>query len=199
MQKKMVHVLLALIAYAAVLYPAWVWYEQRSLGPETDWLLTLFPLFGMLAFSLMWLHIVGKPFKPWLERYIDFERFVTVTSLLVLGLLILHPLLFLLWLGWERLPAFFTSGFSAVFVWLGVIAWVLFIGYDVAKLIKERSWVQRYWRLIQFLATAPFFLVLIHSLNLGSELQQGPLRLVWWFYGATALLATVYTYGLQRS
>ncbi len=197
MRKRLIRYLIFGVAFLAVLYPVWVWYGRAQLNLNTTRIFDIFPVLGLLAFVIMWLHIVGGALRPWLERYIDFGRFVTSSSVLVLILLILHPLLLLIGLGPSRWGKFFSST-PALFIWLAVIGWVILVGYDLAKRFKQREFFVRHWEVVKFISTIGFFLVLFHSLGLGSDLQTGPLRAVWIFYGISAAVAAIYTYGLRR-
>lgn len=193
----MIKLSITVLAFLAVAYPLWIWFESVDFSNKDTRLLTVFPAFGLMAFSIMWLHIVGRAIKPFIDHYFNFEMFVKASSTPVLGALILHPLLFFIWLGWERVKNLFTSG-QSFFIWLGVVAWFIFIGYDMAKKMQEKKVLQKHWQKIRMVSTMAFFLILFHSLKLGSHVQTGPLRFVWIFYGITAGIATIYVYGIKR-
>jgi len=197
MRKRLIRYLIFGVAFLAVLYPVWVWYTGVRLTFDAAVILDIFPVLGLLAFALMWLHIVGGALRPWLEQYIDFSRFVTSSSVLVLILLILHPLLLLIGLGPSNWGKFFSST-PALFIWLAVVGWVVLVGYDVVKRFKHRDFFVHHWEVVKFVSTLGFFLVLFHSLGLGRDLQTGLLRTVWIFYGISAALAASYTYGIKR-
>src|SRR4030042_3539102 len=91
--------LILTLAYLSVLYPLWVWYQGARLVPDRTIIFEIFPALGLLAFVIMWLHIVGGALRGWLGQYIDFDKFVASSSALVLVLLILHPALLLLGIG----------------------------------------------------------------------------------------------------
>lgn len=197
MRKRLIRYLIFGVAFLAVFYPVWVWYSGVRLTFDAAVILDIFPVLGLLALVLMWLHIVGGALRPWLEHYVDFGRFVTSSSVLVLMLLILHPLLLLIGLGPSQWGKFFSST-PALFILLAVVGWVVLVGYDVAKKFKHRDIFVRHWEGVKFISTMGFFLVLIHSLGLGRDLQSGLLRIVWIFYGISAAAATSYTYFLKR-
>ena len=50
--------LVSVLAYLAVLYPVWVWYESANLVWRRDVVFEIFPVFGLIAISVMWLHVV---------------------------------------------------------------------------------------------------------------------------------------------
>lgn len=193
MKSKYIKIILSSLMFLAVFYPVLVWFKNSNLDLDSTIFRDIFPVFGLLAFSIMWLHIVGGVFKNFFDKYINFQKFVNQTSVIVLIFLILHPTLFLVHLTSKQIISIFTTG-QPIYVWLGVISWIIFICYDIAKISKIQKFLNKYWQTIRFISTVPFFLILIHSLELGSDLQKGPLRFLWIFYGITALFATFYTY-----
>lgn len=180
-------------AYAAVLYPIWI--RMRSLNWSLD-TATLFPVFGLVAFSLLWLHSISGAFEPWLRSRFDFDRFVRITSILIFICIILHPLLLLISLEFNFNNVFLYS--EAAYIRLGFIGWLLLITYDIGKAMKKYDFFVRNWNKILLISTIGFLLTFFHSLGLGSDLQSGPLRIIWFFYGITAIIATIYTYGIKK-
>ena len=188
--KKAILILFSLIA---VLYPLLMRLSSVTWTSDTI-LLNLFPFFGLLAFSLLWLHAISGVFEPWLRKQIDFNKFVHATSIIILISIISHPLLLLIQMGRE-----FTQIFSGgIYIWLGMVGWLLLLTYDIGKLLNKHDFFVRNWNKILVISTIGFLLTFFHSLNLGSNLQSGPLRVVWIFYGVTAILATIYTYGTKK-
>ena len=183
-------------ASAAVLYPQWVWFSDAtfpatsSIQPAQAW--------GLLVFSIMWLHIVAGPFRKQLDAlFPNYQRWITISALVVFFGLFAHPLLMLT--GFAKLSggSFFSFFATATFpAWAAVIAWPLFLQYDIARFFKRplSRARARYW--ITLLATIPWFLILYHSLALGSHLQTGPLRTLWIFMGLTAATATIYVFAI---
>jgi len=195
MSKSIGRIILFLLAAVAVLYPVWFWYHGASLSFQTIVFFDLFPLFGLIAFSTMWLHIIGGAFRSQLSKYIDFENFVFVSSLIVLVSLILHPLLLFVAIQTNGGNVFdYVQSGNEYLIWLAVTAWIIFITYDILKMLKNKGIFAKRWELIKFISTLAFFLTLIHSLGIGRDLQSGTLRSVWIFYGVSAALATFYSY-----
>ena len=195
MNQKPIRFIITLFACLAVLYPLWVRFGSLgwTLGPSI--LQSIFPALGLIAFAVLWLHVISGAFEPYLRTLFDFDRFVHRTSIIILICLILYPLLLLI---------DFDFNFSAVFAYgekyilLAVIGWLLLITYDIGKALKRYNFFVRHWNAILLISTTGFILTFLHSLALGSDLQAGPLRAVWIFYGATAIPATVYNYGIKR-
>ena len=191
--------LIYVTAFLAVVYPLFVWYGRAGADLMLDetLLLNLFPAFGLLAFTIMWLHVVGGALRPWLEKYIDFPKFVSKSSIAVLVLIILHPLTLFTGVGIRNIFLIFKL-YDPKYIWLAIIAWFILVGYDVSKKFKNRQFFAKHWDTVKLISTVGFFFVFFHSLGVGSDLQTGPLRAVWIFYGVTAAIAAVYTYGIKR-
>lgn len=184
-------------AYIAVLYPVAIYIRGAEWAWNSTLLVELFPVFGFLAFGLLWLHAISGVFEPWLRQHIDFDSYVNSTASLILISLILHPLLLLIALKFDFGSLWFST--NSFYIRLAVIAWLLLITYDIAKPLKKRyGFFARHWNKILLISTIGFLLTFFHSLGIGDDLQQGPLRIVWIGYGVTAILATIYTYGIKN-
>jgi len=188
---------ISVLAYLAVLYPMSVWYMRVDLTFDKFLPLTLFPALGLMAFSIMWLHVVGGALQGWLEKYFNFEKFISRSSKAVLILIISHPLLLFAGVGFSNLRFIFQFN-EPKYIWIAILAWFVLVGYDVSKRFKNRDFFAKHWEAVKFISTVGFFLVFFHSLGLGGDLQAGLLRYIWIFYGVTATAATIYTYGIKR-
>lgn len=187
--------LIKLLAIAAVVYPLWVHIQGIQWSWDSSLLLSLFPIFGLAAASMLWLHAISGVFEPWLRRNFDFDQFVRITASLIFISFILHPLLLILSPAVTFGDLLFRGGDD---IWLGMIAFVLLLTYDVGKALKRRNFFSRHWTKILILSNVGFLITFIHSLELGSDLQIGLLRYIWMFYGVTALLAIIYTYAIKK-
>jgi len=194
--KKITTYLILAFGYLAVLYPLWVRVESLQWGFDATLLPNLFPLFGLAGFSLLWLHSISGVFEPWLRQHINFDKYVHDTSMLILICIIAHPLLLLISVSFNFSSVFAIYG--TTYIWFAIIGWCLLITYDIGKALKKYDFFVRHWQAILLISTIGFLLTFFHSLNLGSDLQSGPLRIIWIFYGATAILSTIYTYGVKR-
>lgn len=197
LNKKIVKYLIFIVGLLAVGYPISVWFNSANLVWDKIVLFDIFPVLGLIGFSLMWLHIVAGAFRKRLSNYFDFSTFIHISSTVVLLMLILHPAVFLLALAVNNWGSVFSyiGNEREYFIWIAIVAWVIFILYDVFKKFKTRKFFVKHWTLMRFISTLGFFLILVHSLGIGRDLQTGPLRSVWIFYGVTAGLATIYNYG----
>jgi hypothetical protein len=156
----------------------------------------LFPVFGLLAFSLMWSHYIAAV----LRMYLQFDkavlhRYFEVTSLAVLALILAHPglLAWQLWRDGLGLPPgseLLYGGTMRGAVLLGMIAWLVFLAYEFRRKFENRPW----WQIVSIATDAAMVLIFIHSLRLGSQLQAGWFRTLWYFYGVTLAASLVYIY-----
>src|SRR3989344_3737831 len=197
MSKRAFRYPIVLFAYLAVLYPISVRLKNASWTADSALLLNLFPVFGLAAFATLWLHALSGVFEPWLRKNFDFDRFVHNTSMLVLVSIILHPLLLFIYVDFSFDKILLYYG-NPLYIRLGVVGWLLLITYDIGKALKKYNFFARNWNKILLISTIGFLLTFFHSVRLGSDLQSGPLRTVWIFYGVTAIFATLYTYGIKR-
>lgn len=179
----------------ALAFTAWAGNLQWQFGSLYAY--ALFPLFGLVAFSLMWGHYVMAAVR----RYVGLEkavlrRYFEVTSLMVLVALLLHPAL-LSWQLWRDGFGVPPQSYQAyvgqagmVFVLLGSIALVAFLAYEFRRKFEGKKW----WSAVQLATDAAMIAIFFHALKLGGELQGGWYRSVWWFYGATLAGLLVYLY-----
>ena len=156
---------------------------------------TTFPMLGLLAASLMWLHTVSGALEEWLKQYVDLDYFSHWSSWLILVSFVLHPLLFLILIKFDVASLFSYQPRAFLFGFLGFF---MLITYDIGRALKKYNFFVRHWDTIRLLSTVGFLLTFFHSLALGSDLQEGLLRVLWIFYAVTAALATIYTYGIKR-
>lgn len=161
----------------------------------------LFPLFGLLAFSIMWSHYVAAAMrirtglsKDTLKKYFD------TTSLAVLAFILLHPGLFIWQLyrdGYGLPPnsykAYVAEG-MVVFILLGVISLWIFLAYELRHKFADRSW----WKYVSYASDMAMLLIIIHSIQLGVHLRGGWYRWVWIFYSVSYVAVLFYLYNQKR-
>lgn len=156
----------------------------------------LFPLFGILAFSLMWTHYVMGAVR----RYTGHDKAVlrtyfNTTSALVLYFLLLHPGL-LIWRlqvdGYGTPPESYRAYVGDAlygFVLLGFIAFLTFMAYELRRL----KFASRYQKWLQYASDIAMLLVFVHGLRLGSALHSTWFRVVWLLYGILLVAAIIYS------
>lgn len=158
---------------------------------------TLFPLFGLMAFSLMWGHyVVGA-----LRRYFAVPKqalksYYKTTSWAVLFFILLHPGLFIyqLWAdGYGVPPESYKSYVAATAVWavfLGTITFFIFLMFETKKVFGKKSW----WQLVEYAQILAMALIYVHALKLGGELQTDWYKTVWVFYGLSFVISVIYNF-----
>ncbi len=159
---------------------------------------SLFPLLGLLAFSLMWTHyIVGATRRMRGTDKQTLKPYFAITGWIVLICICLHPGLLIgqLWRdGFGFPPNSYLKNYVAPGLeWaalLGTTSWLAFMAFETKHWFGKKSW----WKLVELLNVAAMFAILVHSLYLGSNLQAGWLRSVWYFYGVSLLVSVVYIY-----
>lgn len=164
----------------------------------------LFPLFGLLAFSLMWGHYVAAALRLYfnLDRAV-LKTYFETTSLAVLAAILLHPglLAYQLWRDGLGLPPGselrYVSSDTSVYVLIAMISLLIFLAFELRRKFDQKSW----WKYIQYGSDVAILLIVLHSFKLGSQLQTGWFRVVWYFYFATlvASLGYIYFYKFQQS
>jgi hypothetical protein len=161
----------------------------------------LFPLFGLLAFSLMWVHYIVAVLRVHFKvESKALAGYFEVTSLIVLAAILLHPGL-LVWQLWRDglglPPQSLISAYGEsvrVAIIAGSISWWLFLAYEFRRKFKQRSW----WKYVQYASDVGMLLIFVHALRLGTQLQSGWYQTVWYFYGLTLILSLGYLYGVKQ-
>ena len=158
----------------------------------------LFPLFGLLAFSLMWsMYVVGfvrKQSKHQPPKMVNYYKYL---PLAIFAAILLHPSL-LVWQLWRDgfglPPGSYLNNYVAQSAkWAVVIsttAFAIFIIYEFRYKYRVKQW----WKYMELLADLALVGLYFHALKLGSNFQHGWYRYVWFFYGLTLafLLADLY-------
>lgn len=160
-------------------------------------LYAVFPLLGLMAFTLMWSHYIVGALRRRLG--VDKEatrRFRVVTGWVVLVAIVLHPglLVYGLWRDGFGLPPDSYSAYVAPqLMWavsLGVASLLAFLAYELHRWFADRKW----WRFVQYAGDAAMLAIIIHGLRLGSDLVSGWFRAVWFVYALSYIAALSYTY-----
>lgn len=151
-----------------------------------------FPLFGLLAWMIMATHYFNGTLRilnPELKKPSYYSK---VTSYIVLACLLLHPGI----LAFAQLkngagipPASFTDyvGESLMFAsFLGSMALVLFLSYEVFERLKDRATLKKYWWLVSVSQSLAMVFIFVHALRLGGELK-GWFLAIWIVYGLVLL------------
>ncbi|HSX27809.1 MAG TPA: hypothetical protein VLG25_03440 [Patescibacteria group bacterium] len=162
----------------------------------------LFPLFGLIAFSLMWAHYIVSGTRQYFKiASSEVRGYFEVTSFAVFLAILFHPglLWWQLWRDGLGLPPesylkhYVAPGLGWVAL-LGTASWFVFLAYEFRRLFDQKSW----WHYVQAASDIAIVAVFYHALRLGTQLRHGWLKPVWYFYGVSLLIALGYIYYAKR-
>lgn len=189
----------ALVCIIAVV--AWGQDYNWQFSPLTAY--QLFPLLGILAFSIMWSHYVAGAARELLGISKDsLVRYFRYTGYAVLLLICLHPGLLILQRfrdGYGLPPGSYESYVAPGLGWvtlLGTVSFFVFIAYEFHRKFGQRSW----WHWVMEAGDIAMLAIFYHGLRLGGQLMNdGWFRTVWIFYGLilVAVLARSYFHKYQ--
>lgn len=195
--RRLMQVLVPAAWLAALITPAWVFFGLRGgpgflsgLDPRT-FMLSVFPLVGLYAFTLVWAQVMLGANMPLLRSAIPWvETFHRVEGVFALLFALTHPLLLVGGLGlFEYLKIGFVATQYRIFVLLGDLQLLLIILTAGTALLMKLPWLKRRWHLIHYANYAVFAMVWTHSWFLGSDVRPTPLRYLWYFFAATVVLS----------
>ncbi|HEX9594615.1 MAG TPA: hypothetical protein VF996_00565 [Candidatus Saccharimonadales bacterium] len=172
-------------------------------GTGIDWRLgsltklQLFPLLGLIAFTTMWWHFfVGfiRQIRPEFQKFDTLHR---ISGYWVFVALSLHPILLWTWGAGQGFASPLDTnraylGINYRYALLGMFGLIVFWLYDLARWLRERAWVKRYWWLIDTVDDAAFLIIWVHAFNIGGHVQEGWFRWLWIFYGLSGLFFVIY-------
>ena len=185
-----------LLVAVAVLRWAQVRLGDGEVGPYE-----LFPLLGLIAWSLMWTHYTVGPVQRWLKaKDGSLKTFFSITGWIVLAFILLHPTIFVFTLYEDGLgipPASYVAVYPAALelfaIALGYLALCAFLAYEFHRRYKDRKW----WRFVEYANVAAMFAIFYHALTLGGEIS-GWFLIVWIVYGITLAAAIAYNYYYKK-
>ena len=177
------------------------WGNAISWDIDSLSMLTIFPLLGLIAFSIMWSHYIVSAMRQYLKiNKTVLKNYIEITGFIVLFLIILHPALLSIGLfrsGLGLPPGSYTNGYimpgASWATFLGTLSLLIFLAYELRRKFSNKSW----WKYISFATDAGMVAVIVHALKLGQNLQAGFLKYVWYFYAITFLVTIIYLYNLR--
>jgi hypothetical protein len=189
------------VTAALIVVAALRWADVR-LGHGPLSLYGFFPLLGLSAFTLMWVHYVIDAIRQYFAvSKAAFKTYFETTSWAVLVLILLHPglLWYALWADGFGLPPFsylnaYTGTLTHVALWLGTFSLLIFLAFELRRRYQGARW----WRYVDYANVVAMFAIFYHALTLGGEVASGWFRILWFGYGVTLVLAVVYTYYYKR-
>lgn len=159
----------------------------------------LFPLLGLLAFSIMWSQYMVEAAQNLTHRPDAVTRYFKITSWLVLLAIVLHPGLLIVQRykdGYGLPPHSYETYVAPMKAWLTILgsaSLLMFLAFEFKRFFGKYSW----WKFVLILNDIAIVAIFYHGLRLGTQLQQGWFQYVWYFYGITLLAALSYKYYLK--
>ena len=185
---------------AAALVAIAVWGERINWHVPNLSVYQLFPLFGLLAYGLMWSHFITSAIRKYygLGKSVT-ARYFKITSSIVLVAICLHPGL----LSWQLsrdgfgfppqsyLRHYVAPGLQWVGL-LGTVSLFVFLAYELHRWFNDRPW----WRFFGYASELAMLGIFYHAFRLGADLQTGWFRSIWLYYGLTLLISLAYIHGV---
>lgn len=160
----------------------------------------LFPLFGLLAFGLMWTHYITDAIRKYHKQSKEvLTGYFDMTSAAVLVLILAHPglLVWQLQRDGNGLPPGSYKAYVGQalygFVLMGVVALIAFLAYEFRNFFKKPLLK----RSIQYASDIAMLLILIHGFRLGTVVD-GWFGIIWLFYGVSFISALAFLRLHQR-
>lgn len=194
------------LGLAILILPTVVWYQRLPGGfgfftdPNVsgkDIVYALLRLAALLAFSLIFIQITTQTFRKIWWRIFNpakLQKFHEWSGRVSFTLALAHPVL-LAAAGFFPVSKIFIPQILSEFAYertmaLGTLAlYALIISVGAALMRKK---IPRIWRSMHMFNYLVFYLILLHSLRLGSELQSGLLRYVWLVYALIVIIGQAY-------
>lgn len=174
---------------------AWGSYYEWHILPYSTY--QFFPILGLLAFSIMWSHYMMMAVKTaWSLNANVLANYFRWTGYAVLGLICLHPGLLIYQRfkdGYGLPPGSYERYVAPGLGWitiLGTASLLVFLAFELHRFFGKRTW----WHYVADASDAAMLAIVYHALRLGSTLQQGWFRGVWWFYLVTLIITLTYKY-----
>jgi hypothetical protein len=165
----------------------------------------IFPVLGLLAWSIMWSHYVAVYLRE--RKYVsanhELADYFRLTSYAVLVLLLLHPGLLIYQRfrdGFGLPPKSYETYVAPNLAWvtlLGTVSLFAFLAYEFHRWYSNRPW----WKYIVSAGDIAMLAIFYHGLRLGTQLHVLWFRYIWWFYGVCLVLLLLVKYlpKLQQS
>ncbi len=187
-----------LLFAVVVTVPSVAWLQTYNWEPVLT-ISAVFPLLGVLAWSIMWTHYAYSWMRlHYPEAYSANALYDKVSTWLVLGLILLHPGL----LGWQQYRLFgvlppdsFYTGIAEnlePFVAIGALALVLFLIYEVVHRLRQKQSIQKIWGWISLSQLLAMVLIFVHGLQVGQIVLSGWM-IGWWIILGVLLLPALYS------
>lgn len=192
-------ILSALTSLLAVI----AWISARHVDMTSLTIYDIFPLFGLIAFTLMWAQIVGGAVLKFYGIKAKSPKHVSaLISGLILSLIVLHPLTLwtALFIDGAGLPptsylsTYGVSDVATVALLFGSVSLAIFLSYELRRWFSRAPW----WRYILWLQSLALSLIFFHALILGREAGRSWFTFIWILYGITLAATLLYNHKNNR-
>ncbi len=158
----------------------------------------VFPLLGLMAFSIMWSQYVSGAMSELFEiKGKVLRTYYQYTGYAVLLLILLHPGLLIIQRfldGYGVPPNSYKSYVEPSMQWLlflGSASLVIFLTYELKRFFDKKSW----WRYVTIAVDISMIAIFYHGLELGGQLSQNNwFRTLWVFYGVVLIVILLHKY-----
>lgn len=187
-----------------LLIPGYTFFKNNSHPFE---LYTLFRLFGLYGFTLIWAQLIIGPFMTPLRRVfgpkiLDWHR---SEGLFAFIFATIHPAILGLayYLStkdlrlWHALSNY-LPGNLYLYGLLGPAAWTLLVVTITTALLRTKAWFNRFWRYFHFLNYLLFVLIFLHSYKIGSDTKVEPLQSLYFIFAITFCVSVLYRIAYRR-
>lgn len=159
---------------------------------------SVFPIFGLTAFSLIWSMYVVAFFKRHFKAEGSLELYYKLIPVVIFAAILIHPglLWWQLWRDGFGLPpeSYLQHYIAPSLKWavmIGTTAWFVFVIYEFRYKFRDRSW----WKYVEYAADAVFVSLFFHALALGHQIHHGTwFRYLWFFYGIVLVIILIDLY-----
>jgi predicted ferric reductase len=155
----------------------------------------VFPLFGLIAFSLMWCMYAINALTKYLEIDSDpLTIYYRVAGYGVLAAILAHPLTFVvsLWRdGFGLPPGSYAAYLGPNLAWVALIGTTclfIFLAFELHRWFAQKKW----WKWVIYANDLAMLAIFYHGYRIGGELQSGWFRYVWFFYGVMLVVCLIY-------
>lgn len=188
-----------IVAIIALILPAWIFFQDRGITvvlldrDARQFARFIFPLFGLYAFTLVWMQILlGSLMRYWVRVFPKILSYHKAQGTFALLFALTHPTLLLFGVGVQSYFQFnYVPSNKVPFLFFGYVAlFCLLLTVISARLIRTKL-LQKYWRRIHYLNYVVFFSAGIHSYFIGSDIRTSVLKHVWLGYAVTVVFATI--------
>ena len=180
--------------FPLVALSVYVWGSALEWKLEDLSALSVFPVLGLVAFTVMWWHFLLGFVKDLSPSFVKIKNLHKTSSILVFFLIILHPLLLAFYgvsNNIDQPPELFflyVGESNKFYIVLGYLALTIFLLYDLARWLKNKAVVKNNWLIVDSIDDVAFVAIFFHSLMIGSHVQTGWFKYLWIFYGVSGLI-----------